>query len=69
MLIYMKWRIKRITDAGETIVDVFHETVRKHPNKLAFILVDGIQMTFREVDEYSNRVGNYFHQMGYRHGT
>ncbi|XP_014671032.1 PREDICTED: long-chain fatty acid transport protein 1-like [Priapulus caudatus] len=25
-------------------------------------------MTFREVDEYSNQIANYFHEAGYRHG-
>lgn len=69
VLLYMKWKMKHYQDAGETLVDIFQETVRKHPNKLAFVQVEGGQMTFRELDEYSNKVANYFDQMGYKQGN
>ena len=31
-------------------------------------MVDGKQYTFKEVDELSNQVGNYFYDLGYRYG-
>ena len=31
-------------------------------------MVDGNQLTFREVEEFSNAVANYFFQKGYRKG-
>ena len=31
-------------------------------------MVDEKQYTFRDVDELSNRVGNYFYELGYRYG-
>ena len=31
-------------------------------------MVDGNQYTFKEVDEFSNQVGNYFYEIGYRYG-
>lgn len=54
---------------GETLPSIFQKTVQKHPNKLAFIMVDGNQYTFREVDELSNQVANYFYESGFRKGT
>ena len=68
MLLYMKWRMKNIQKSGGTVVTLFEETVRKHPDKLAFVLVDGNEMTFRELNEYSNQVANYLHSMGYKQG-
>ena len=31
-------------------------------------MVDGNKYTFKEADELSNKVGNYFYEMGFRHG-
>ena len=60
--------MKKIKQAGGNIVTLFQETARKHPDKLAFQFVDGNGMTFREVDEFSNRVANYLLAAGYQKG-
>ena len=49
-----KWRI---------IINV-HNLSRQ----LCYIMVDGKQYTFQEVDDLANQVGNYFYELGYRKG-
>lgn len=46
---------------------VFMENVRKNPNKVAFIY-EGQEWTFAQVDEYSNRIGNFMTEQGFKHG-
>jgi len=67
-LINSKLKMKKIQQEGGNLVTLFKERVKEHPNKIAFIGIDGITMTFREVDEFSNQVANYFHGQGYRKG-
>ena len=50
-----------------TVSDIFQQTVSKHPNKAAFIF-EKRTWSFREVDEYSNRIANYFKSQGYQKG-
>ncbi|CAL4143029.1 unnamed protein product, partial [Meganyctiphanes norvegica] len=52
---------------NKSIAAIFKANVEKNPNKVAFIC-DGREWTFRQVDEYSNRVGNYFIETGYTKG-
>ncbi|XP_075166089.1 fatty acid transport protein 3 [Haematobia irritans] len=52
-----KWSIARI----------FQENCRKHPQKPCF-LVDNRQMTFQDIDDYSNKVGSYFKSKGLQKG-
>lgn len=51
--------MKKLQREGGNLVTLFQEQVRLHPNKLAFVLVDDRQMTFREVDEFSNQVNDF----------
>ncbi|XP_053980372.1 long-chain fatty acid transport protein 4 [Hylaeus volcanicus] len=44
---------------GWTVSKVFTNIATSHPNKIAFIFEDK-EWTFRDVEEYSNRVGRYF---------
>lgn len=50
-----------------TISDIFQETVSKHPQKAA-IVFEKRTWTFKEVDEYSNRIANFFKSQGYQKG-
>lgn len=47
--------------------DRFKETVRKYPNKVAIVFEDR-QLTFRELDELSNRIANVLRAHGLHHG-
>ena len=60
--------MKEYTRSNQTIPLLFAETVRKHPQKLAFQMVDGRQWTFEEVYQYSNAVANYFNGLDYQKG-
>lgn len=51
------------------IPNLFYETCDANPNKTCFIDAIGDRYwTFTEVDEYSNRVANYFLSQGYQKG-
>uniref|UniRef100_A0A1A9W8E4 Very long-chain fatty acid transport protein n=1 Tax=Glossina brevipalpis TaxID=37001 RepID=A0A1A9W8E4_9MUSC len=54
---YKKWSLARI----------FQEKYRRIPDKCCF-LMDDRQFTFREMEEFSNKVGTYFLEKGFRHG-
>ncbi|XP_066466961.1 long-chain fatty acid transport protein 4 [Tiliqua scincoides] len=52
-----------------TIPKLFQETVRRHPEKPALVFQGTDETwTFRELDEYSNRVANYLYGQGFRSG-
>ena len=51
---------------NQNVITLFRETVKKFPNKPAFILVDGKEWTFTEVDQYSNRIANFLYDNGYQ---
>ena len=50
-----------------TVSDMFQETVSKHPQKAA-IIFEKRMWSFKEVDEYSNRIANFFKAQGYQKG-
>lgn len=60
--------MRRYQKDKENVVTLFQKMVKKHPNKVAMVMIDERQWTFQEVDEYSNAVANYFHDQGYRKG-
>src|SRR6218665_876975 len=60
--------MRRYQKNKENVVSLFQKVVKEHPNKVAMVMIDERQWTFREVDEYSNSVANYFHDQGYRKG-
>ncbi|CAD5113864.1 DgyrCDS3028 [Dimorphilus gyrociliatus] len=68
VLIKAKRIMKRYTAERKGIPDIFRENVRKHPNKVAYIEVDGKEWTYQEVEDYSNQVANYLYKEGYRQG-
>lgn len=50
-----------------TVADLFRGTVSKHPRKAAFIF-EQTTWTFQDVEDFSNRIGNYFKSQGYKKG-
>jgi len=67
-LISSKRMMKKYEKSGQTVVTLFQEKVKLHPDKIAFAMVDGRQWTFREIDEHSNAIANYYHDNGFRKG-
>uniref|UniRef100_T1IQZ9 Long-chain-fatty-acid--CoA ligase n=1 Tax=Strigamia maritima TaxID=126957 RepID=T1IQZ9_STRMM len=59
--------MKRCSRLNSTVTSEFAEIVRKYPNKKCFLHEDKV-WTFKEVDEFSNRVANSFSKAGYRKG-
>ncbi|KAL8174687.1 UNVERIFIED_CONTAM: hypothetical protein K2H54_051373 [Gekko kuhli] len=52
-----------------TIPQLFQETVQRHPEKVALIFQGTDESwTFRELDEYSNKVANFLYGQGFRSG-
>ncbi|OQV18644.1 Long-chain fatty acid transport protein 4 [Hypsibius exemplaris] len=51
----------------DTVASVFQRNVRRQPDKVA-LNSEGSQLTFRQLEEYSNRVANLFRQTSLRSG-
>lgn len=52
-----------------TIAKIFQQTASKYPEKTALIFQGtGESWTFRQLDEYSNQVANFFYGQGFRSG-
>ena len=49
------------------VSDHFCKTVQKYPNKVAIVFEDR-QLTFKEVNELSNRIANVLRVKGLHHG-
>jgi len=56
------YKMKNIT-VGKT----FDAVVQKYPNKVCFIF-EGQEWTYKQVDDYVNRIANYFQTQGFRKG-
>lgn len=63
-ILYM---VKRLQRRNVTIGDVFQEFVSKTPEKPCLVYEDQ-SWSFREVNEFSNRIANLFHEHGYKRG-
>merc|ERR1712226_1531618 len=52
-----------------TVVSLFRKCAQKYPqNPMLVNCASGKEWTYTEVEEYSNRVANYFHSLGYKKG-
>ncbi|XP_057657850.1 long-chain fatty acid transport protein 1-like isoform X1 [Diorhabda carinulata] len=51
----------------QTVIKLFKKTVEKNPDKIAFHFEDEA-WTFKQVDNFSNKVGNYFLSIGFKKG-
>jgi len=47
------------------VADIFWQTASKHPQKAAFIF-EQKTWTFQDVEDYSNRIANYFKSQGFK---
>uniref|UniRef100_A0A3P8XNE9 Arachidonate--CoA ligase n=1 Tax=Esox lucius TaxID=8010 RepID=A0A3P8XNE9_ESOLU len=69
VLLKVKWNVKRHLRERNTLPKIFAETVRRHGDKTALIFEGtGEKWSFRELDEYSNRVANLLLQRGFVEG-
>ncbi|XP_055519847.1 long-chain fatty acid transport protein 1-like [Leucoraja erinacea] len=69
LLMRVKLAVKRHQKEDSTIPKIFQETVRRYPDKTALVYEGtGERWTFRQLDEYSNAVGNFLLEQGYRPG-
>lgn len=66
-LIKINRTIKSNKDNRYYLSDRFKETAHKYPNKVAIIFEDR-QLTFRELDNLSNRIAHVLRGSGLRHG-
>lgn len=69
VLFQVKMNVRRHLREKNTIPKIFAETVRRHGDKTALIFEGtGERWTFRQLDEYSNRVANLLLQRGFQVG-
>lgn len=69
VLLKVKLNVKRHLHQRNTIPKIFAETLQKYGDKTALIFEGtGERWSFRELDEYSNRVANLLHERGFREG-
>lgn len=59
--------VKRYQRKNVTIADVFHQNVAKHPQKTCLIY-ENQEWSFRDVNEFANRIANLFQQNGFKRG-
>lgn len=70
VLLRVKLNVKRHLRERNTVPKIFAETVRRHGDKTALIFEGtGERWTFRQLDEYSNRVANLLLQRGFKVGA
>ncbi|CAH0596862.1 unnamed protein product [Chrysodeixis includens] len=67
VLLYTIFRIWLWERQGKTVVARWGDVVKMDPEKKAFIM-DDRALTFREGDEFSNRISWYFKRQGYKPG-
>lgn len=69
VLLRVKMNVRRHLREKNTIPKIFAETVQRHGDKTALIFEGtGERWTFRQLDEYSNRVANMLLQRGFKVG-
>ncbi|XP_029408360.2 long-chain fatty acid transport protein 4 isoform X3 [Bactrocera dorsalis] len=59
--------IKRYERRNVSISDIFQMNVSKHPDKIA-IISETQSWTFRQLDQFANRIADIFHSHGYKKG-
>ncbi|KAK5878781.1 hypothetical protein CesoFtcFv8_024159 [Champsocephalus esox] len=69
VLLKVKMNVRRHLKEKNTIPKIFAETVQRHGDKTALIFEGtGEKWTFKQLDEYSNRVANLLLERGFRDG-
>lgn len=67
MMLKLMYLVKRAELRNWTVPKMFTETANRIPDKVMFYFEDQ-KYTFKEVEEESNRVANYFESKGYKKG-
>ena len=62
-----KLALNRLKSQNATVAKVFRDVANTHPNKTALLWEDEA-WTFKQLDEYSNRVANFLENEGYKRG-
>nr|XP_027222609.1 long-chain fatty acid transport protein 4-like [Penaeus vannamei] len=63
----LQYRIRRAKRLNQSVPKISRDIARENAEKVAFYFEDE-KWTFKEVDEFSNRVGNYFSAQGISKG-
>ena len=66
-MVSLLWLVKKSEWQNLTVPRMFQETAKKFPDKVMFYFEDE-QWTFKQVDEYSNKVANYFSSLDFKKG-
>ncbi|XP_044265239.1 long-chain fatty acid transport protein 4-like [Tribolium madens] len=61
---FQLWRYEK---TQQTVAKIFTKLASKHPQKVAFYFENEI-WTFEDVDKYSNKIGNFFKNQGFKRG-
>lgn len=70
VLLRVKMNVRRHLREKNTIPKIFAETVHRYGDKTALIFEGtGERWTFRQLDEYSNRVANLLLERGFKVGV
>ncbi|XP_076351947.1 long-chain fatty acid transport protein 4-like isoform X1 [Tachypleus tridentatus] len=67
MVLKVKHYLSVIQGGNQSVPDLFRLQVQKNPNKVCFYYGDQ-KWTFKEMEEFSNRVANCFQKFGYTSG-
>lgn len=65
VLLRVRMGVRKHLKNKDTIPILFSRTVKRYPNKPA-IISENATWTYKEIDEFSNRVANYFYEAGFR---
>ena len=66
-IIQLGFSLKKAERHNLTVPKMFTQTVKRCPNKVMFHFED-TKSTFQQIEDYSNQVANYFHNLGYSKG-
>ncbi|XP_072015110.1 long-chain fatty acid transport protein 1-like [Amphiura filiformis] len=67
ILICLKIKLRSHQRSNQLVYDVFRDCARKNPDKVAFVTEEQ-EWTFKDFDKYSNVIGNYFYEAGFKKG-
>ncbi|KAI1287437.1 Long-chain fatty acid transport protein 4 [Halotydeus destructor] len=67
VLIRVKLLLRKYKKQDASVASLFRKNVKKHPLKPLFLYEDQV-WTFQDIEDFSNRVGNYFLTLGFTAG-
>lgn len=63
----MSHMLKKWENKNYTVAELFERTVRRTPNKIAFVM-DGRKLTFNDMNVLSNAIAEYFKSQQFKRG-